>query len=57
MKKVITVQQESLMERELLDKIADWGTGEMAKQLRALAVLPKGQGSNPNTHMAVDNCL
>ena len=33
------------------------GAGEVAQWLRALAALPEDQGSIPNTHMAVHNCL
>ena len=31
--------------------------GEMAQQLRALAVLPEDLGSIPSNHIAAQNCL
>ena len=36
---------------------SDLGVGEMAQQLRALAVLPKDLAAIPAIHMAVYNCL
>ena len=33
------------------------GTGEMAQQLRALAMLAEDPSSIPRTHMATHNCL
>jgi hypothetical protein len=38
-------------------KILRSGAGEMALQLRALAVLPKDLGSIPSTHEMAHNCL
>ena len=37
-------------------RFSSWGAGEMAQQLRTLAVLPEDPGSIPITHMAAHNC-
>ena len=45
----------AISDQSLIKKIPR--AGEMAQQLRALAVLVEDQGSIPSTHMAVHNCL
>jgi hypothetical protein len=42
---------------KLYIRITYGGAGEMDQQLRALAALPEGLGSTPNTHMAAHSCL
>lgn len=54
-----TVQQEASHSLVLIIslKFLNQRAGEMAQQLRALAVLPEDSGSIPSTHMAAHACL
>ena len=45
------------MEPEVIEKVEGHGAGEMAQQLRALAVLAGDLVSIPSTHIAATNSL